>query len=158
MHAVGYIRVSTDEQANEGHSLDAQQDAIAAFCQARDWTLDEVFVDSGLSGASTSRPALQSLLARASQSRFDVVVVHAIDRFYRDLQGLLSAFKYLQEHGVSFISITENLDFTSPWGKLTLAVLGTLAEIYLDKLSAETSKGKHARARKGLPNGMPPLG
>ena len=158
MQAVGYIRVSTDEQANEGHSLDAQQDAIAAFCQAREWTLDEVFVDSGLSGASTSRPALQSLLARASQSRFDVVVVHAIDRFYRDLQGLLSAFKYLQEQGVSFISITENLDFTSPWGKLTLAVLGTLAEIYLDKLSAETSKGKHARARKGLPNGMPPLG
>ena len=158
MHAVGYIWVSTDEQANEGHSLDAQRDAIAAFCQARDWTLDEVFVDSGLSGASASRPALQRLLARAAQSRFEVVVVHAIDRFYRDLQALLSAFKHLQDCGVSFISITENLDFTTPWGKLTLAVLGTLAEIYLDKLSAETSKGKHARARKGLPNGMPPLG
>ncbi len=158
MRAVGYIRVSTEEQANEGHSLDAQRDAIAAFCQARDWTLNEIFVDSGLSGASTSRPALQRLLTGAAQSRFEVVVVHAIDRFYRNLQALLSALKQLQDCGVSFISITENLDFTTPWGKLTLAVLGTLAEIYLDKLSAETRKGKHARARKGLPNGTAPLG
>src|SRR5690606_28547339 len=60
--------------------------------------------------------------------------------------------------GVSFVSITENLDFTTPWGKLTLAVLGTLAEIYLDKLSAETSKGKVARAQKGLYNGTIPYG
>ncbi len=59
---------------------------------------------------------------------------------------------------MGFVSITENLDFTTPWGKLTLAVLGTLAEIYIDKLSAETSKGKRARARKGLYNGTIPFG
>ena len=158
MNAAGYMRASTEEQVNEGHSLDAQEHAIVEFCRARGWTLVEIFVDPGLSGASQSRPALQRLLQQATEGRFDVVVVHAIDRFYRDLQGLLAAFKHLQDHGVSFISITENLDFTTPWGKLALAVLGTLAEIYLDRLSAETSKGKRARARKGLPNGMPPLG
>jgi site-specific DNA recombinase len=158
MNAAGYMRASTDEQVNEGHSLDAQEHAIVEFCRARGWTLIEIYVDPGLSGASQSRPALQRLLRQAAEGRFDVVVVHAIDRFYRDLQGLLTAFKHLQDHGVSFLSLTENLDFTTPWGKLTLAVMGTLAEIYLDRLSAETSKGKRARARKGLPNGMPPLG
>ncbi len=158
MRAVGYGRASTIGQVEDGHSLDAQEHAIVEFCRTRGWTLVEIYVDPGLSGALEDRPALQRLLKEAAQGRFEVVVVHAIDRFYRDLQGLLAAFKYLQDHGVSFISITENLDFTTPWGKLTLAVLGTLTEIYLDKLSAETSKGKQARARKGLPNGMLPLG
>ncbi len=158
MRAVGYGRASTTEQVEEGHSLDAQEHAIVEFCRARGWTLVEIYVDPGLSGALEDRPALQRLLRDAAQGKFDVVVVHAIDRFYRDLQGLLSAFRHLQDLGVSFISISENLDFTTPWGKLALAVLGTLAEIYLDKLRFETSKGKKARARKGLPNGFPPLG
>jgi site-specific DNA recombinase len=158
VRAVGYGRASTIEQVEDGHSLDAQEHAIVEFCRARGWTLVEIYVDPGLSGALVDRPALQRLLADAGQGQFDVVVVHAIDRFYRDLQGLLSAFKHLQDLGVSFISISENLDFTTPWGKLALAVLGTLAEIYLDKLRFETSKGKKARARKGLPNGFPPLG
>jgi site-specific DNA recombinase len=153
VRAVGYGRASTTEQVEEGHSLDAQEHAIVEFCRTV-----EVYIDPGLSGALVDRPELQRLLADAARGRFDVVVVHAIDRFYRDLQGLLSAFKQLQDLGVSFISISENLDFTTPWGKLALAVLGTLAEIYLDKLRFETSKGKKARARKGLPNGMPPVG
>jgi site-specific DNA recombinase len=158
VRAVGYGRASTTEQVEDGHSLDAQEHAIVEFCRARGWTLVEIYVDPGLSGALVDRPALQRLLKDAAQGKFDVLVVHAIDRFYRDLQGLLSAFRHLQDLGVSFISISENLDFTTPWGKLALAVLGTLAEIYLDKLRFETSKGKRARARKGLPNGMPPLG
>ena len=158
MRAVGYGRASTTEQVEEGHSLDAQEHAIVEFCRARGWTLVEIYVDPGLSGALIDRPELQRLLQDAARGKFDVLVVHAIDRFYRDLQGLLSAFKQLQDLGVSFISITENLDFTTPWGKLALAVLGTLAEIYLDRLSEETRKGKRARARKGLPNGTPPTG
>jgi site-specific DNA recombinase len=158
VRAVGYGRASTTEQVEEGHSLDAQEHAIVEFCRARGWTLVELYVDPGLSGALVDRPSLQRLLQDAAKGKFDVLVVHAIDRFYRDLQGLLSAFKQLQELGVSFISITENLDFTTPWGKLALAVLGTLAEVYLDKLRIETSKGKKARVRKGLSNGTPPLG
>jgi site-specific DNA recombinase len=158
MKAVSYIRVSTDEQANEGHSLDAQRAIIGDFCLNRNWTLVGEYLDAGLSGKDGERPALQELLADSGAGRFDLVIVHAVDRFYRNLQGLLGALDRLNQAGVGFVSITEDLDFTTPWGKLTLAVLGTLAEIYIDKLSAETSKGKHARARKGLPNGMPPLG
>lgn len=146
MKAVSYIRVSTDEQATEGHSLDAQRAIIGDFCLNRTWTLVGEYLDAGLSGKDGDRPALQELLADAGTGRFDLVIVHAVDRFYRKLQGLLGALDRLNQAGVGFVSITENLDFTTPWGKLTLALLGTLAEIYIDKLSAETSKGQ-ARPR-----------
>ena len=72
-----------------------------------------------------------------------------IDRFYRDLGGLLAALHHLHQHHVTFVSITENLDFTMPWGKLILAVLGALAEIYIDKLRDETKKGKRPAPAKG---------
>jgi len=158
MKAVGYIRVSSEMQIETGHSLDAQRWLIHDYARAKGWTLGEIFCDPGLSGALSNRPALQALMAHAEQRQFDVVIVYAIDRFYRDLGGLLSALHHLQQYHVSFVSITENLDFTTPWGKLVLAVLGALAEIYIDKLREETKKGKQARARKGLWNGSVPFG
>jgi len=149
-HAVGYKRVSTADQATEGHSLDAQHDAIIRFASQRGWKLVRIYEDSGISGTRSDRPALEQLLDDAAQGQFDVVIVHAIDRFYRDLQGLLKALSFLQKHDVAFISLAENIDFTTPWGKLALAVLGTLAEIYIDKLSAETSKAwRRSRLRSG---------
>ncbi len=158
LKAVGYCRVSTDQQAESGHSLKAQQRAIEEFIQRKGWVPGPIYTDAGLSGRLDQRPALRKLLQDAQDHQFDVVVVHAIDRFYRSLTGLLTAIEQLRRQEVGFVSITENLDFTTPWGKLTLAVLGILAEIYIDKLSAETKKGKLERARKGLYNGSIPFG
>jgi site-specific DNA recombinase len=158
MKAVGYIRVSSEMQIETGHCLDAQRTLITEFARAKGWSLGEIFCDPGVSGTLSNRPALQTLMARAEQHAFDVVIVHAIDRFYRDLGGLLAALHRLHQHQVTLVSITENLDFTTPWGKLVLAVLGALAEIYIDKLREETKKGKQARARKGLWNGSIPFG
>ncbi len=158
IRVAGYCRVSTDDQAESGHSLDAQQRAIRDFCARKGWDLMEIYTDAGISGTLDKRPALQRLLDDAAAGQFEVVAVHAIDRFYRSLTGLLRAIEQLRQHNVSFVSITENLDFTTPWGKLTLAVLGTLAEIYIDKLRTETTKGLLERAKKGLHNGTVPLG
>jgi DNA invertase Pin-like site-specific DNA recombinase len=158
LRAVGYRRVSTDEQAEGGHSLDAQEETITDFVARRKWQFTQLYTDAGLSGARDDRPALQQLLHDAERGKFDVLVVSAVDRFYRSLPGLLRAIELLNRHNVSFVSTTENLDFTTPWGKLTLAVLGTLAEIYLDKLKAETTKGLQKRAKKGLHNGSVPFG
>ncbi len=101
---------------------------------------------------------LARLMQDAKAGRFDVVVVDKIDRFYRHLAGLLTALDDLRHMNVAFASVQERLDFTSPWGKLTLTVLGILAELYLDNLRQETIKGKQERARKGLWNGSPPYG
>lgn len=158
MNAVGYTRVSMDDQVEHGHSLAAQETLIRQFAASRGWELVRVYSDPGISGRSDERPGLVELQADAAAGTFDVVIVHAIDRLYRRLERLLKVLQGFQQHGVAFVSITENLDFTTPWGKLALAVLGTLAEIYIDRLSAETAKGKHQRAREGLWNGSIPLG
>jgi DNA invertase Pin-like site-specific DNA recombinase len=158
MNAAGYTRVSIAEQAEDGFSLDSQDHNINAFAQSKGMEVVHIYQDAGISGTRSDRPALEQLLHDAEQGRFDVVIVHSIDRFYRDLQGLLRALNHLQQHGVAFISISENLDFTTPWGKLALAVLGSLAEIYIDRLSEDTRRGKRQRARNGLWNGSPPLG
>ena len=148
MRAASYSRASTEEQVTEGHSLDAQADSTRRFIESHGWTLVHEYVDAGLSAKRDSaRPALEQLLRDAALGRFDVVVVDKVDRFYRHLQGLLSALDELNDHGVSFVSVRENLDFSTPWGKLALTVLGMLAEIYIDNLREETKKGKRARAR-----------
>ena len=158
MKAEGYIRVSSEMQIETGYGLDAQRAFITDDVHHKGWTLVDIFCDAGLSGTLSNRPALQALMERATRGEFDGVVVHAVARFYRDLGGWLTALHHLHQIHITFVSITENLDFTTPWGKLVLAVLGALAEIYIDKLRDETRKGKQTRARKGLWNGSIPLG
>ena len=158
MRAVCYIRVSTEEQV-QGHSLAAQRTSTNALIRQRGWTFVGEYVDAGVSAKSDSRrPALEQLLRDAQQGKFDVVVVDKVDRFYRHLKGLLATLEQLNALDITFVSVRENLDFATPWGKLTLTVLGMLAEIYIDNLSQETSKGKLARAREGQWNGSIPLG
>jgi len=158
MKAVGYTRVSAEDQVEHGRSLAAQETLIRQFAAGRGWQLVHIYSDPGLSGRRDDRPGLLQLQADAAAGQFDVVIVHAIDRLYRRLEPLLKVLQTLQQNGVTCVSVVENLDFTTPWGKLALAILGTLAEIYIDRLSAETAKGKHQRAREGLWNGSIPLG
>ena len=158
LRAAGYSRVSMREQL-EGHSLEAQATHIREVAAAQHWQLVEIYTDAGLSAKKDStRPALARLMADAKAGKFDVVVVDKIDRFYRHLRGLLTALDTLHGYGVSFASVQEKLDFTTPWGKLMLTVLGTLAEIYIENLRQETRKGKRQRAREGLWNGNIPHG
>lgn len=159
LRAAVYLRVSTEEQASEGHSLDAQRDSTVALVAQRGWLLTGEYVDAGHSAKRDAhRPAFERLLADAHAGRFDVVVVDKVDRFYRYLKGLLIALDSLNNAGVSFVSVRENIDLSTPWGKITLTVLGMLAEIYIDNLREETRKGRVQRARKGLYNGSIPFG
>ncbi len=156
--AVGYRRVSMRDQI-DGHSLDAQEDNIRRYVREQGWQLLDIYIDAGISAKKGShRPAFEQLMQDAGHGKFDVVVVDKIDRFYRHLSGLLASLDMLNNYGVSFASVQEKLDFTSPWGKLMLTVLGMLAEIYIDNLRQETRKGKIQRARKGLWLGGIPFG
>ena len=158
LRAVGYRRVSSQEQT-EGHSLDAQTVHIQNYVQSQGWNLVQIYTDAGISAKKGSqRPAFEQMLKDAREGLFDVVVVDKIDRFYRHLSGLLSTLEQLNSCSVSFASVQEKLDFTTPWGKLMLTVLGMLAEIYIDNLRQETKKGHMQRARRGLWNGMVPFG
>lgn len=158
LRAVGYRRVSMREQV-DGFSLDAQENNIRQYVETQGWQLTHIYTDAGISAKKDShRPSLEQMMLDAEARRFDVIVVDKVDRFYRHLRGLLSALDQLNSWNVAFASVQERLDFTTVWGKLTLTVLGTLAEIYIDNLRQETRKGKLQRARDGYWNGNPTYG
>jgi site-specific DNA recombinase len=98
------------------------------------------------------------LLADAEAGHFDVIVVHKLDRFSRNLRVTLETLERLQSWGVGFVSISEQMDFTTPIGKVVLATLAAFAQYYSDNLSLETKKGKAERKAQGLYNGLLPYG
>ena len=158
LRVAGYRRVSMREQV-DGYSLAAQENNIQQYAKANNWQLTKLYTDAGISAKKGShRPALEALMLDAEAGKFDVIIVDKVDRFYRHLNGLLTALEKLSGWDVSFVSVQERLDFSTAWGKLTLTMLGTLAEIYIDNLRQETRKGKIQRAREGLWNGNIPYG
>jgi site-specific DNA recombinase len=153
-----YIRVSTDRQAEEGRSPESQLQDMQAYCRRRGWEVASVYRDEGFSCRLPDRPGLQQLLNDVRAGQVDIVMVYYINRFYRKLESLLSTLKLLRDYDVAFVSINEDIDFTTRWGKLILNILGTLAELYVEDLSETTSRGKEQRARDGLYSGSIPTG
>jgi Resolvase, N terminal domain len=97
-------------------------------------------------------------MADAEARRFDVVIVHKLDRFARNLRLTLETLDRLERAGVGFISISEDMDFSTPMGRVVLSTMGSLAQFYSDNLSTETKKGKRERKAQGLYNGVLPFG
>lgn len=160
MRAVGYIRVSSEGQI-DNWSLDAQRRAIEDFCAGRGWTLTEVYSEEGRSARSDAisrRPELQRLLADADRKAFDAVVVHSLDRWGRNLLVTLQSLSRLAQSGVSFVSISEQMDYSTPEGRMVVGMLGAVAQYFSDNLARHTSKGKRERVMQGLYNGDLPYG
>ncbi len=160
MRAAIYHRVSTEEQI-EGYSLDAQSRATRAFCAAHNWEIIEEYRDEGTSARTddlAKRPRFAAMLADAESGLIDVIVVHKLDRFARNLRITLETLERLERRAVGFVSISEQMDFTTPIGKVILATLAAFAQYYSDNLSSETRKGKTERKRQGLYNGLLPFG
>lgn len=156
MRAGLYARVSREEQA-EGWSLNAQLRAMRDEGDRRGWACHE-YVDPGVSGRTANRPGFQELLADVRDGHLDVVVVHRLNRFARNLRDTLRLLGEFSGRGVAFVSLSEQMDFTTPIGKVILATLGAFAEYYSDNLAQETKKGLRERARQGLYLGPLPFG
>src|ERR671913_1009582 len=160
IRAALYERVSSEEQV-EGYSLDAQDRAGRLYCEAHGWEIANVYRDEGRSARTddlTKRPEFQRMLADAETGMIDVVVVHKLDRFARNLRVTLETLERLERSGVGFVSISEQMDFTTPIGKVILATLAAFAQYYSDNLATEVRKGKGERKKQGLYNGLLPFG
>ena len=160
IRAVAYIRVSDLSQV-EGHSLDAQERAIAEYCRAKGWTLTRVYREEGKSAHTddiSKRPVFQQLLQDAREGRFDVVVVHTLDRWSRKLQVTLDSIGQLATAKVGWISITEGLDWANPQSRLLGQMLGAFAEHFSEMLSVHVKKGIDERALAGHHLGAIPFG
>ncbi|MEO1663864.1 MAG: recombinase family protein [Chloroflexota bacterium] len=158
MRTAIYIRVSSEEQL-EGHSLSAQKEACRQLAATRDWDVVHVFEERGVSAKSADRPQFQEMIRAAESNLFEFIIVHKLDRFSRNVSDTMIYLSRLKDHGVSLVSVTEQgFDFSTPHGKMLLGILSIFAQWYLDNLSAETSKGKKERARRGGWNGTLPFG
>ena len=157
--SVGYARVSREEQAREGVSLQAQRDRIAAYARAKGLMLTDVLVDEGLSGKDVNRPALQILLDRCRHGDVHHVIVWKLDRLTRRTRHLLSLVEdlFLARH-IELHSVSESLDTSTPHGRFVLTLFGGLAQMERE-LIAERTRGALAWKREnGLPTSHPPLG
>jgi site-specific DNA recombinase len=134
MRAGLYARVSREEQA-EGYSIDAQLDAMRRFCRDRGWTIAGEYIEPGVSGTTRNRPAFQKVLSDAEQGKLDVLLTHQLDRFYRNLLEQLQTLGQLGQWGVGYLSVTEQIDYSTPQGKLFLSMLGAFNEYYVANLS-----------------------
>ena len=124
--AVGYIRVSTEDQTH-GYSLDAQRAEIERYCEQNGYQLDRFYADEGVSAHTdriSKRPQLSLLLDHAKQGQFEVVVVPALDRWARNMRVQAEALEILGDAHIGFASVTENIDFTTPEGRLIMKMIG----------------------------------
>jgi site-specific DNA recombinase len=159
-----YTRKSTEHNLDLAfNSLDAQREACEAYVKSQaheGWTLvRDRFDDGGLSGASLDRPALQDLLNRVRARQIDVIVVYKVDRLTRSLADFAKLVELFDEHGASFVSITQSFNTTSSMGRLTLNVLLSFAQFEREVIGERVRDKIAASKRKGLWVGGPvPLG
>src|SRR5215468_6934476 len=159
-----YTRVSTDQGLDqEFNSLDAQYDASSAYIKSQahaGWALIKTrYDDGGYSGGSTDRPDLQQLLNDVRSHKIDVIVVYKVDRLTRSLADFAKLVELFDDHGVSFVSVTQQFNTTTSMGRLTLNVLLSFAQ-FERELTSERIRDKIAASkRKGLwVGGIVPLG
>ena len=145
-----YVRVSTEEQAKEGYSIPAQIEILTQYCKLYNINIYNIYKDLGISGKSTvNRPGLQEMLQDASKSLFDCVVVWKISRLSRNLKDLLILVDKFESNNVSFMSYSEKFDTSAPVGRMTLQILGSIAEFERNTIVENVKMGLHQRFRSG---------
>jgi len=148
-----YARVSTTDK---GQDVGLQLRDLEAYTKARGWTIRDRFVDEGISGSQTKRPALDRLLAACRRRQVDVVLVWRLDRLGRSLKHLIMTLDEFQSLGVAFVSLNEQLDCTTAAGQLLLHLLGAFAEferaIIRERVKAGLANARSKGKRLGRPS------
>ena len=158
--AAGYIRVSSREQATSGESLHTQRKAIEVFIKAQGWKLTNIYADEGISGGSVQgRKDLQQLLKDAQNDKFDVLVVHRIDRFGRNALDLLKSVEILEKGGVVLQSINEgHMNTSTEFGKILIGFFALIAQMERNTIRDRSFENRIAKGKRGeIVVGRPPF-
>jgi DNA invertase Pin-like site-specific DNA recombinase len=148
-----YARVST---ANSGQDPTLQTRELREYCDRRGWQVTGEYVDVGISGSTDRRPELDRLLVDAHRRRFDVILVWKLDRFSRSLRNLVNSLAELETLGVDFVSLRDNLDFSTPSGRLMFQIIGAMAEFERALIQERVKAGMRNARAKGRRIGRPP--
>ncbi len=148
-----YCRVSTENQI-ENYSIDEQRERLYAFCKARGWSEPKMFIDPGYSGGNLDRPALRSLLEQVAAGKFQMVVVYKLDRLSRSQKDTLYLIEdVFNKNNVAFVSVCENFDTSTPFGKAMIGILSVFAQLEKDQITERFTMGRIGRAKNGLYHG-----
>ncbi len=150
MKAVIYLRVSTEEQATNGLSVENQEAKCRAYCDLYDLVPYEVITDGGKSGKNLKRPGIQRVIELCESEQIEDVVVYDLSRLTRSTKDLLYLIEdVFNESGVNFHSIRENLDTRTPAGKLVLTILGAVNQMAREEISIKTKDALQHKIEQG---------
>ena len=149
-----YIRVSTQEQVQEGYSIEAQTDRLSNYCKAKDWNIYHIYTDGGFSGSNMNRPAMQKLIDDIKNHRIDCVLVYKLDRLSRSQKDTLFLIEDLfLRNNVEFVSMNENFDTSTPFGRATIGILSVFAQLEREQIKERSAMGRTERAKNGYWHG-----
>ena len=153
-----YTRVSTEDQAKEGFSLEAQRERLQAYCLARDWPVAATYIDDGHSGRNTKRPAYQRMMAE--RDRWDALLVIKMDRIHRNARNFMEMMDNLREWGKDFVSATESLDTSTAMGRFVMDIIQRIAQLESEQIGERVYMGMSQKAKvgPGILGFQPPLG
>ncbi len=154
MKAIGYIRVSTTRQADNGVSLDAQKAKIRAYCQLKGMALVDIICDAGISGTKINRKGYQKIIALCKAKKVDAVAVYSLSRFTRSTKELMDFVEtYIIKKSVELHSLSENLDTSTPMGRAMLKIIGVINELECEQAGQRTREALQYKKKKGQKTG-----
>lgn len=148
-----YVRVSTDNQL-ENYSIEEQTDRLKAYCKAKDIQIVKIYTDGGYSGGNVNRPALQQMLQDIDKGLIDSVIVYKLDRLSRSQKDTLMLIEdcFLAQN-VDFVSVNENFDTSTPFGRAMIGILSVFAQLEKDQITERFTMGRIGRAKNGYFHG-----
>lgn len=156
-----YSRVSSQEQVEHGYSLEEQEERLKAYCKSRGWTDFKCFTDGGFSGGNANRPALKEMIKAIHDGKISKVIVYKLDRLSRSQKDTLELLEdVFLPNNVDFISMCENFDTSSPFGKAMIGMFSVFAQLEREQIRERVTIGREARAKEGKwrGGGTPPVG
>ena len=158
MKAVGYIRVSTDEQAREGVSLENQREKIAAYCSLNEMILLNIITDEGISAKNLNREGMQTLISFVKHGKVDAVIVYKLDRLSRSVKDTISLIELFEKHKAAFHSIVDHIDTKTATGRFFLHIMSSLAQMERELIGERTRDALYHKIIKGERVGHVPYG
>lgn len=150
-----YARVSTENQL-ENYSIEEQTERLKLYCKSKDYEIYDMYIDGGYSGGNMERPALQKLLSDVQSGKINAVLVYKLDRLSRSQKDTLNIIEdHFLKNGVDFISLNENFDTSTPFGKAMIGILSVFAQLEKDQITERFTMGRIGRSKAGYYHGGP---
>lgn len=144
-----YVRVSTQDQAQHGFSLDAQQDSLQNYAKALGYEIFKIYRDEGKSAKDLKRPEMQQMLKDAESGKFQAIFIYKLDRFSRSIKDLILTIDQLKTWGIDFISLQDKIETASASGKLMFHIISAFAEFERNIIGDRTKFGMERKAKEG---------